>query len=160
MTRAWISIGSNIEPEANLRAALALLEERFGPLVASPVYRTPAEGFQGADFLNLVVGIDTDEPPEMVRAALRAIEDAQGRVRGAEKFSSRTLDLDLLTWGDRVAPELGIPRDEILEYAFVLRPLADVAPNERHPVVGRTYAELWEAFQPKGWMERATIGQG
>jgi len=157
MTRAWISLGSNIEPEENLRAALVLLEARFGPLVVSPVYRTAAEGFEGDDFLNLVVGIDTGEPLHEVRGALRAIEEARGRVRGSEKFSSRTLDLDLLTWNELVDPALGLPRDEILEYAFVLGPLADVAPDERHPVAGRTYGELWRAFPRKGRMERVEL---
>ena len=157
MTRAWISLGSNIEPEENLRAALALLEARFGPLVVSPVYRTAAEGFEGDDFLNLAVGIDTGEPLHAVRGALRAIEEARGRVRGSEKFSSRTLDLDLLTWNELVDPALGLPRDEILEYAFVLGPLADVAPDERHPVAGRTYSELWRAFPRKGRMERVEL---
>jgi len=157
MTRAWISLGSNIEPEENLRAALALLEARFGPLVVSPVYRTAAEGFEGDDFLNLVVGIDTGEPLHEVRGALRAIEEARGRVRGSEKFSSRTLDLDLLTWDALVDPALGLPRDDILEYAFVLGPLADVAPDERHPVVGRSYGELWRAFPRKGRMERVDL---
>ncbi len=146
MTRAWISLGSNIEPEENLRHALRLLAARFGTLVTSPVYRTPAEGFVGDDFLNMVVGIETEEPPDRVKSALRAMEHARGRRRGSEKFSSRTLDLDLLTWGDLVDPDLGLPREEILHYAFVLGPLADVAADERHPVVGRTYGELWRAF--------------
>ncbi len=157
MTRAWISIGSNIEPEENVRSALTLLEARYGPLVVSPVYRTPAEGFEGDDFLNLVVGIDTNEPPDMVRRALRQMEDARGRVRGSEKFSARTLDLDLLTWGDRVDAGLGLPRGEILEYAFVLRPLAEVAPEERHPLTGKTYAELWEDFPRKTKMIQVVV---
>ncbi len=158
MTRAWISIGSNIQPEENVRRALAALEKRFGPLVVSPVYRTRAEGFDGDDFLNLVVGIDTDEPLESVRRVLAELEAAQGRVRGGEKFSARTLDLDLLTWGDQVDPASNLPRDEILRYAFVLRPLADVAPHERHPVDGRTFGELWRAFdQDPTAMERVTL---
>ncbi len=159
MTRAWISLGSNIEPEANLRAALELLEERFGPLVISPVYRSAAEGFEGDDFLNLVVGIETGEPLREVRRALRAIEAARGRARGSEKFSSRTLDLDLLTWGDRVDPALNLPRDEILEYAFVLRPLADVAADERHPLTGRSYGELWRAFPRKEGVVPVELGE-
>jgi len=157
MTRAWISVGSNVEPEANVRRALENLRRRFGELVCSPVYRTAAEGFEGDDFLNLVVGIDTELPPEAVHALLRQIEDLQGRVSGGGKFSSRTLDLDLLTHGERVIPELGLPRDEILRYAFVLRPLAEVAPGERHPLNGETYAELWQAFGDKPAMETVVL---
>jgi 2-amino-4-hydroxy-6-hydroxymethyldihydropteridine diphosphokinase len=82
------------------------------------------------------------------RLRLRAIEEAHGRLRDGPKFSSRTLDIDLLTLGDQVvhAGKLELPRDEILKYAFVLRPLADVAPEERHPLVGRSYRELWQGF--------------
>jgi len=157
VTRAWISVGSNVEPVRNVREAIAALRREFGGLVLSPVYRTPAEGFEGDDFLNLVVGIDTDLPPAEIRDRLHSLEDQQGRVRGAEKFASRTLDLDLLTWGDRVDGELGLPRDEILKYAFVLRPLAEVAPAERHPETGETYAELWRRFPHKPTMTEVVL---
>jgi len=149
VTRAWISVGSNVDRDANVRLALEKLGQRFGELVISPIYRTSAEGFEGDDFLNLVVGIDTELAPAELQRRLRRLEDEQGRIRGGEKFSSRTLDLDLLTWGQTVDPRLGLPRDEILRYAFVLRPLADVAPDERHPVDGRSYLALWRAFEPK-----------
>jgi 2-amino-4-hydroxy-6-hydroxymethyldihydropteridine diphosphokinase len=126
------------------------LRERFGALILSRVYESEAVGFQGRPFYNLVAGIDTDEPACRVRAALRAIEDAFGRVRGPEKFAPRTLDLDLLTYGDSVDHEEGqeLPREEILTYAFVLGPLAEVAGREVHPVVGHSYRELWECFGP------------
>jgi 2-amino-4-hydroxy-6-hydroxymethyldihydropteridine diphosphokinase len=113
--------------------------------VISPVYETDAVGFDGDAFYNLVVGIETDQTVAEIRQTLRAIEDARGRLRESEKFAPRTLDLDLLTWGDAVGVVDGyeLPRDEILKYAFVLAPLADVAPNERHPVDGRSYRQLW-----------------
>jgi len=157
MTRAWISIGSNVEPERNVREAIAALRREFGELILSPVYRTPAEGFEGDDFLNLVAGIDTDLPPAEIRDRLHRLEDRQGRVRGTEKFASRTLDLDLLTFGSRVDPGLGLPRDEILKYAFVLRPLAEVAPTERHPETGETYAGLWRRFPHKPVMTEVVL---
>ncbi len=149
MTRAWISAGSNVDREQNIRQAISKLRRVFGELVLSPVYRTRAEGFEGDDFLNLVIGIHTDLPPDELRQRLRAIEDSQGRVRGENRFASRTLDLDLLTWGELVDESQGIPRDEILKYAFVLRPLADVAPMEHYPGRDETYARLWAAFPDK-----------
>lgn len=146
MTRAWISAGSNVDPELNIRRAIEQLRARFGELVLSPLYQTRAEGFEGDDFLNLVVGVDTELPPEEVRGQLCRIEDRQGRVRQQNKFAPRTLDLDLLTWGDLVDSAQNLPRDEILRYAFVLKPLADVAPLERHPLTGQTYQQHWERF--------------
>ncbi len=157
MTRAWISVGTNVEPEYNLRAAIENLRQAFGELVLSPVYRTRAVGFEGDDFLNMVIGIDTDLPPDELRQRLRAIEDGQGRVRGENRFASRTLDLDLLTWGGLVDESQGIPRDEILKYAFVLRPLADVAPMEQYPGSNQTYASLWAAFSNKPDMAAVTL---
>ncbi len=157
MTRAWISAGTNVEPEHNMRAAIENLRQTFGKLVLSPVYRTRAVGFEGDDFLNMVIGIDTDLPPDELRRRLRAIEDSQGRVRGENRFASRTLDLDLLTWGDLVDESQGIPRDEILKYAFVLRPLADVAPMEQYPGSQETYASLWASFPGKPAMVPITL---
>lgn len=148
--RCWISLGSNQQRERSLRAAVSALTERFGPLTLSPVYESAAEGFVGAPFLNLVAGIRTSIPVGQLRETLRGIEVANGRRRGAARFAPRTLDLDLLTYGDQVGEIDGyqLPRDEILTYAFVLGPLADVAPQERHPTTGHTYAELWRERAP------------
>ncbi len=149
MVWVWVSVGSNIERERHVRAALDDLRARFGPLRVSPVYETPAEGFEGDPFYNLVAGFDTSLAPEALHPALRAIEDAHGRQRGAEKFSSRTLDIDALTYGDAVTDAGGkhLPRDEITRYAFVLKPLADVAGEQLHPELGRSFGELWEAYR-------------
>ncbi len=146
--RAWLSLGSNIDRAANLRAAVTALGERFGPLVLSPVYESEAVGFAGDPFYNMVVGLDSDLPVTELAAFLRALEQRRGRRRDGGRFAPRTLDLDLLLYGDAVLEEGGIrlPRAEILEYAFVLRPLADVAGEARHPVDGRRYRELWAAF--------------
>ena len=146
--RCWLSLGSNIEPERQIPAALESLRRQFGELVVSPVYESEAVGFDGDNFHNLVVGIMTRLSPRKLAGELRQIEAAHGRDRGAEKFSSRTLDIDLLTFGEQVIDEPGVqvPRDEILRYAFVLRPLADVAARERHPAVGQSYGALWAAF--------------
>lgn len=146
MLRIWLSLGSNQAREQSLRGAVRMLREAFGPLVLSAVYESDAVGFVGEPFLNLVAGAETDLPVEAVQRRLRQIEDAHGRVRGGDKFSPRTLDIDLLTYGALVRPDLDLPREEIVRHAFVLGPLAEVAPDERHPVLGRRYAELWAAF--------------
>lgn len=146
--RAYISLGSNVDADANLREALLALRERFGGCVVSHVYETPAVGFTGDPFLNLVVAMDAVGTPEAVMQALREIEAAQGRHRGEQKFAPRTIDLDLLTWGDLVEGRL--PRADILEYDFVLGPLAEVAGGALHPVEHRSYQELWREMQARG----------
>ena len=147
MSRAWLSLGSNLAPEANLRAAAAALRQRFGDVLFSPVYRTPAVGFDGPAFLNAAAGLDTDLDPHALNAWLHALEDAQGRDRSGPRFSSRTLDVDIVLYDDLVLAgpgHLQLPRDE-LRHAFVLRPLADIAPGVVVPGTGRTLAELWAA---------------
>jgi 2-amino-4-hydroxy-6-hydroxymethyldihydropteridine diphosphokinase len=148
MHRAYVSLGSNVEPARHLRAALQTLAKRFGPLALSPVYESPAFGFKGANFLNLVVGFDTDEPAGAVSEALKAIEAGQGRVRTGPRYADRTLDLDLILYGDAVLSEgpLRLPRPEILEHAHVLCPLADLAGDALHPLLRRRYRDLWGEF--------------
>ncbi len=144
MPRVYLSLGSNIEPERHLRAALDALAVQFGPLSLSPVYESEAVGFAGENFYNLVAGIDTELSVGQLAEHLRAIEHLNARCRSGEKFAPRTLDIDILIYGDQVGSVDGIelPRGEILKYAFVLRPLADIIPDERHPVVGRRYRQL------------------
>jgi 2-amino-4-hydroxy-6-hydroxymethyldihydropteridine diphosphokinase len=149
MPRIWVSAGSNMERETHIASAVRALRERFGALVVSPVYETEAVGFSGDAFLNLVIGFDSEEPPAELHRALRDIEDRNGRRRDGPKFGPRTLDLDLLTYGDQVGDAGGklLPRDEIIRYAFVLAPLADVAGDELHPELGLSYAALWQRWQ-------------
>jgi len=149
MSRVYVSIGSNVDREANIRAAVAELRRRYGVLRVSTVYESKPIGFEGEHFYNLVVGFDTDEEVHEVARTLRAIEAQRGRVRAAPRFSSRTLDLDLLLYDDLVLNEdhgLELPRGEITLYAFVLRPLAELASGRRHPVEGRSFGELWGHF--------------
>jgi len=148
MPRVWVSIGSNIERERHIRAALNDLRETFGEIDVSPVYETEAVGFTGDAFFNLVAGFDTKLAPEVLHRMLREIEARHGRERGGGKFAARTLDLDLLTYGSAITDEGGkfLPRDEILRYAFVLAPLADVAGAELHPELGESYQLLWQRF--------------
>jgi len=128
MPEVFIGAGSNIEPRRHLGAALRALAERFGILRLSPVYR--------------------NSPVGEVAAALGAIEAANGRTRTEAKFAPRTLDLDLLLYGDFVGEADGVelPRDEITRYSFVLRPLADLAGERLHPALGQSFAQLWESF--------------
>ena len=144
----YVSAGSNVAPEENLRMACRELTRRFGALDVSGVYRNPPVGFSGADFLNLVLRFRTAESPVTIIAELERLHGLAGRVRGTDRFAPRTLDLDLLLYGDAVLPEAGIrvPREDILKYGFVLRPLAELAPSLRHPVTGQTMAELWASF--------------
>ena len=153
--RVFVSAGSNIEPRANLEAACAGLKRRYGELKLSPVYASPAEGFDGPSFLNLVVSFLTENSPREILAALAELEANAGRDRSAGKFSSRTLDLDLLLYGDTVDPPLKLPHPDIERYAFVLKPLADLAPNLRHPLTGDTLAGHWAAFTGSRALRRA-----
>lgn len=148
MTEVYVGIGSNVEPEKHIRMAVAELRRRFAGLRLSPVYRNPAVGFEGDAFLNLVAVFSSDAEVSAVRADLDAVEAACGRVRGGPRFAPRTLDIDLLLYGDRVSETpLHLPRPEILKYAFVLKPLADIAGERRHPVTGRSFARHWAEFQ-------------
>lgn len=148
MGRAYLSLGSNLEPRRHLRAALDELRARFGAIDVSPAYRSRAVGFDGADFVNLAVALDTELEPEALNEWLHALEDRHGRRRDVPRYADRTLDVDIVLYDQRVIEgpgHLQIPRAE-LRHAFVLRPLADIAPDLRHPLSGRGMAELWAAF--------------
>lgn len=144
MAEVTLSLGSNIDRHHNIRAGLAALREHFGHVELSPVYESEAVGFDGEPFLNLVARIETDLSVGELSERLRAIEAEHGRVRGEAKYASRTLDIDILTYDDRVGVIDGVelPRGEILKHAFVLQPLADLLPDAVHPTEGRTYREL------------------
>ena len=148
MARVYLSLGSNVEPQRYLSAAITALREQFGEISVSPAYRSKAVGFDGADFVNLAIGLDTDLSPEALNDWLHALEDRHGRRRDVPRYSDRTLDLDIVFYDDLVTQgpgHLQIPRKE-LKHAFVLRPIADIAPDFRHPLSGLSMAELWAAF--------------
>lgn len=148
MARIYISVGSNINAEYHIRGAGQALRLHFGELIISSVYESKAVGFAGDNFLNLVIGADTEQDVLSVCRILHNIEDQFGRERTGPKFSSRTLDLDLLVYDDLVMNESGvqIPRNEISKNAFVLWPLAEVAPTTQHPLLAKTYAQMWEEY--------------
>ncbi len=148
MAEVFVGVGSNVDAEKNIRAGLIALAGTFGVLRLSPVYRNSPVGFDGDDFLNMVVAFDTDLDVEAIATELERIEAASGRERGGEKFGPRTLDIDLLLYGSEITRQgtHEIPRDEITHYAFVLKPLADLAGDRTHPGLGQTFEELWRAF--------------
>lgn len=144
-TRVALSLGSNMLPHANLRSAIAALRDRFGQVCVSSVYRFPAVGFDGPDFLNAAAVIETGLSPQALNDWLHALEDAHGRDRSGPRYGDRPLDIDIVLFGDLVldgAGHLQIPRDE-LAHAFVLKPLADIAPQMVQPVTGETMLQMW-----------------
>ena len=151
MPRAYVSVGSNVDRERHIALSIELLGARFGTVERSSVYETEAVGFTGDPFLNLVVAFDTDERPRELVSILHDIERRCGRTRRTRRFGPRTLDLDLLLLGDTVLREPGLvlPREEIMEHAFVLCPLAELAREQVHPVSGLTFAELWSRFDKR-----------
>jgi len=155
VNRVYLGLGSNVDRERHIASALDALAEAFGELCISSVYESEAVGFDGDHFLNLVVGCNTALSVGALSACLRKIEDDNGRVRGGERFSARTLDIDILLYSDVAGTVDGIalPRAEILRNAFVLLPLAEIAGSEKHPIENKTYAELWRAYdrQQKLW---------
>ena len=148
MAIVYVGLGSNIEPEANLHLGIRELRRRYGDVQTSPVYRSAAVGFEGDDFLNLVASFESDSSPQAICEAIEAIHNLLGRDRSGGKWEARTLDIDLLLYNDLVMDEhpVRVPRDDVLEYSFVLRPLAELAPDLVHPVTGRTVLEHWQEF--------------
>lgn len=157
VARAYLSLGSNIDPARNLCAAIEALRARFGAVALSPVYRSPAVGFDGADFLNAAAAIDSDLAPAALAAWLREQEARQGRRRGAARYASRPIDLDLLLYGDAVSEVPLLPRPELETDAFVLRPMADLAPTLRHPLLGVDLATLWSRCTDHTALTRVTL---
>ncbi|ALS99491.1 2-amino-4-hydroxy-6-hydroxymethyldihydropteridine diphosphokinase [Lacimicrobium alkaliphilum] len=147
MAQIYISLGSNVDREKHTRAGLQALHQSFGELQLSSLFESEAVGFDGKPFYNMVIGAITTKTMPEVAHLLKQIEADNGRVRGGKKFSPRTLDLDLLLYDDLVTDELvQLPRGEILYNAFVLWPLAEIAPERRHPLVQQSYAQLWQDF--------------
>ena len=151
MPRVFVGIGSNIDRERSVRAGVEDLRQQYGDVQLSSVYESDAVGFDGDAFYNLVAAFDTDDSVETVVAKLAGIEDRHGRVRNGERFAARTLDLDLLLYGDAIinAENFHVPRDEIPRYAFVLWPLAEIAPDLIHPEIGESYADMWGKFDKR-----------
>jgi 2-amino-4-hydroxy-6-hydroxymethyldihydropteridine diphosphokinase len=151
MSTAYLGIGSNIDARKNITSAIAGIREAFDRVDLSPAYQTASFGFEGADFINLVAKVETDLDPLDLKEFLHTLEDRHQRNREAPKFSDRTLDIDILLYDDLylIGPALELPHGEILSAAYVLKPLADLAPDLLHPVCRKTISELWKAFSPQ-----------
>jgi 2-amino-4-hydroxy-6-hydroxymethyldihydropteridine diphosphokinase len=162
MPETFVAAGSNVRPRTNLRTAVAVLTAAFPGLRASRAYSNAAVGFAGDDFINLVVAFDTDEPLDKLRERLKSIEHACGRRQGGPKWGPRTLDLDLLLYGNRAGcfPGGELPRRDLVERAYVLGPLAELAPDLKHPVLGETYGELWRCFDRSAHVLREVSLEG
>lgn len=142
----FLGLGSNLQPEKNLPLGVRELAQRFVLLKVSPVYRNQAVGFDGEDFLNAVVSASTDMTVDEVCRTCEEIHDLAGRQRDKGAFVSRTLDIDLLLYGQDIIEARHVPRRDILSYSFVLRPLAEIAPDLVHPETGKSMAQHWSEF--------------
>ncbi len=151
MASVYLGLGSNESPDINLSIAIRELTARYGELKRSAVYRGAAVGFDGADFLNLVVSLQSNQSPLDICGEIELIHNLAGRVREGNKWESRPLDIDLLLYDDLVSDErpVRVPRDDILQYSFVLRPIAELAPALLHPLTGSTVLEHWQNFDSK-----------
>lgn len=142
-SQVYLSIGSNIDRENNISSCMQALQEQFPDIVFSTIYETPAFGFEGEAFLNLAAGFETNLSVTEIETYLKELETKHARQRGAKKFSSRTLDVDLLLYDDLILqPEKDLPRKEITQYAFVLFPLAEIAADFIHPELNQTIGEI------------------
>jgi 2-amino-4-hydroxy-6-hydroxymethyldihydropteridine diphosphokinase len=150
--RVHVAAGSNLEPEKNLARACEAIRHAWPDAVFSRAYRNVAVGFDGPDFINLVVGFSTSQPLDAVIARLHAIETQCGRPRFAPKWASRTMDLDVLLYGDRVekTAEYTLPRPDLLKRPYMLGPMAEIAPDVVHPTAQKTMAQLWSEFDRDG----------
>ena len=146
MQTVFVSIGTNINAEANMLLVKESLNSLFD-VIYSSIYKTPAEGFEGEDFLNSVCKFDTDKNPQELRTLLKNIEKDMGRTFIQKGMSNRVIDLDLILYGDLQINRNGLelPSSDIEKYKFVLEPLAEIAPDYIHPILRKSYKDLLES---------------
>ena len=149
MSLVHLNIGSNQNRRSNICLAIQSLEQCFSDIALSSLYESPSAGFKGNNFYNIGVNITTLKTSHEVVDILREIENSLGRDRSLPKFSSRIIDLDLVLYGGIIDDSLNVPRKDILKYAFVLAPLAELNPEAIHPLEGISYQNLWKTFQSK-----------
>ncbi|MBL6734520.1 MAG: 2-amino-4-hydroxy-6-hydroxymethyldihydropteridine diphosphokinase [Shewanellaceae bacterium] len=158
MNLFYVSLGSNINPLHNLLSAIDVLKTRFIHEQCSPIYKSDSVGFQGSAFFNAVIGLKTEASITHVLASLKTIEQQHGRRRTEEKFSDRTLDLDLLLFNQMTTEQpCTLPHPEILTQAYVLKPLVDIAPHLQHPTQHVTMQSLWATFSTSTQLEHIPL---
>jgi len=159
MPIGFISIGSNIDTDIHIPSSIVALQKQFGSITLSSLYETEAVGFEGDDFINLIVQFSSDLEAKSVAKTLRQIELDHGRTRDSRKYAARTLDLDLVLYGDFIISDgrLQIPRDEIEKYAFVLEPLAEIAGHLFHPVSKKSYTQLWNEYDKSSLQQQRLV---
>jgi len=145
MQEVFISIGSNIDASKNMEIVRDHLKV-FKDISYSSIYSTPAEGFDGEDFLNCVCRFHSTESPHELRRILKTIEKAMGRKVSQKGMSNRVIDLDLILYGSQTIRDMDIPSDDIKNYKFVLEPLAEIAPDNLHPAVNKSFKELFDSI--------------
>ena len=148
VAKAFIGAGSNINRDDNMRSGVRAMREQFNNVEVSSVYESSAVGFEGDNFYNMIVSLETDLAPLALQQKLHQIENEFGRTRGGPRYVSRTLDLDLLLYDDLVCAEEGleIPREDVVKFAFVLLPLSEMAGELLHPLLAQSYTVLWQNF--------------
>ncbi|MFT5062958.1 MAG: dihydroneopterin aldolase [Gammaproteobacteria bacterium] len=156
-TQVFIGIGSNIEPKANILAAIAMLQAEFGTLQTSPAYASDPVGFEGDRFINLVAVFNTQLVPEAIADTLKKIERDSADGDAAESFHSRKVDIDFLLYGSYINPAMKLPRKDTQEYDFVLKPLSDLAPFNCHPETGASFSKMWEQYDKSRDLSSATL---
>ena len=151
MNKVYLSLGSNINAEENIRSAINALKESYGDLDISKIYESESVGFEGDNFLNLVVAINYAGEVAGLVQELKTMEDELGRIRGGEKFSSRSIDIDIVLFGSLCGEFSGVtlPRKEINYNAYVLLPLKEMAPDLLDPSTGLSMEGLWDKYLPE-----------
>ena len=149
--RIFVGIGSNIDREKNIKSCVSILKDVYGDMMISPVYETESMGFDGPNFYNLVSCFETDQSVYELKNTLNEIENDHGRHFNETKFSSRTLDIDILYYDDLVLSDdkIQIPRKEICEYDFVLKPLVDLVPDFIHPTRNISHKDMMNNIKIK-----------
>ncbi len=146
MAHIFVGVGSSINRQDNIREGILLLKDTFGELNLSSIFESESVGFKGGLFYNLVVELNSELSISLVIQKLKQIEIQLGRPEKAIKYAPRTLDLDLLLYDQTIDHTLDLPRAEITKNAFVLQPLAELAPTLIHPILGVSYQNLWSQY--------------
>lgn len=158
MITTFVAVGSNAQRKRHVRSAVLALRSRFNDLLLSSVYESAALGCEAPPFFNLVVKFTTTQEFEQLCSTLRQLENSHAKPNQLSRHQCCTLDIDLLLFGDLISKKTEttgqVPRDDILNYAFVLQPLAEIAADRLHPVLNRSYADLWHEYDKTDLQQR------